>query len=123
MITNGEKWHYLAVKSLPALFRGITSIDNGDFISLNCCHSYSTQKRLKKHEKVCNNRDYCHVEMPKEHEKILIYSHGEKPLKAPFTIELDTEAILKKYILDKIVLKNLLQKKKLIISQQFAHFL
>ena len=61
--------------------------------------------------------------MPKEHEKILIYSHGEKPLKAPFTIELDTEAILKKYILDKIVLKNLLQKKKLIISQQFAHFL
>ena len=24
MITDGEKWHYLAVKSLSALFRGIT---------------------------------------------------------------------------------------------------
>ena len=26
MITDGEKWHYLAVKSLPALFKGITPI-------------------------------------------------------------------------------------------------
>ena len=26
MITDGEKWHYLAVKSLSALFRGITVI-------------------------------------------------------------------------------------------------
>ena len=24
MITDGEKWHYLAVKSLSALFKGIT---------------------------------------------------------------------------------------------------
>ena len=32
MITDGEKWHYLAVKSLYALFRGITS--NNKFFSL-----------------------------------------------------------------------------------------
>ena len=31
MITDGEKWHYLAVKSLSALFRGITDNSNGDF--------------------------------------------------------------------------------------------
>ena len=31
MITDGEKWYYLAVKSLPALFRGITGNNNGDF--------------------------------------------------------------------------------------------
>ena len=28
MITDGEKWHCLAVKSLPALFRGIKSNHN-----------------------------------------------------------------------------------------------
>ena len=28
MITDGEKWHYLAIKSLSALFRGITSNNN-----------------------------------------------------------------------------------------------
>ena len=36
MISNGEKWHYLAVKILAPLLRGITSINNGDFYCLNC---------------------------------------------------------------------------------------
>ena len=31
MITDGEKCHYLAVKSLPALLRGIASHRNEDF--------------------------------------------------------------------------------------------
>ena len=30
--TDGKKWHSLAVKKLSALFRGITSSNNGDFI-------------------------------------------------------------------------------------------
>ena len=42
MITHGEKWHYLAVKSLSALFRGITSKHEGDFYCLNCFQSYTT---------------------------------------------------------------------------------
>ena len=29
MITNGEKWHYLTVKKLPGLLRGITSTHHG----------------------------------------------------------------------------------------------
>ena len=116
MITNGGKWHYLAIRSLSALFRGIASNHNGNFYCLNCCHSYSTQRRLQIHEEVCNNHDYCHVELPKEYNKILKYSHEEKSLKAPFIIEFDTEAILKKYILAKIIRKNFLQKKKLSMS-------
>ena len=31
MITDGKKWHYLAVKSLTALLKGITSKHKGDF--------------------------------------------------------------------------------------------
>ena len=38
MITDGKKWHYLAVKSLPTLRRGITSKNNGDFYYLICFH-------------------------------------------------------------------------------------
>ena len=34
MIIDGEKWHYLPLKSLPALFRGITGNNNGDFYYL-----------------------------------------------------------------------------------------
>ena len=67
MITNGKKWHYLALRSLQALFRGISSNHNGGFYCLSCCHSCRTENRLKKQEKVFNNHDYCYVEMPKEH--------------------------------------------------------
>ena len=51
MITDGEKWHYLAVKSLSALFRGITGNNNGEFCYLNCFQSYTTESKFKKHKK------------------------------------------------------------------------
>ena len=47
MIPNGEKWHYLAVKKLSALLRGITSKTNGgDFYCLNCFHPIRTKSKL-----------------------------------------------------------------------------
>ena len=45
MITDCKKRHYLAVKRLSALLRGITSNHNGDFYCLNCFLSYSTEKK------------------------------------------------------------------------------
>ena len=51
MITDGEKWHYLAVKRLSAPFRGITSKHDGDFYFLNCFQTYTTENKLKKHKK------------------------------------------------------------------------
>ena len=45
MIPNEEKeeWHYLAVKKLFTLLRGITPIHHGDFYCLNCLHSFRTE--------------------------------------------------------------------------------
>ena len=51
MITDGEKWHYLAVKRLSTLFREITANNHGDFYCLNCFQSYTTGNKLKKHKK------------------------------------------------------------------------
>ena len=49
MITDdNNRWHYLAVKSFPALIGGTTSNHHGDFYGLNCFHSYSTLNKLKK---------------------------------------------------------------------------
>ena len=70
MITDGNKWHHLA-----ALFRGITSNDNGDFYCLNCFCSYRTENKFKKHKKVCKNHNYCYVGMPEEDNEILKYNH------------------------------------------------
>ena len=47
MITDGEKWHYLAVKKLSALFRGKTGNNNGDSYCLNFFQSYTTENKLK----------------------------------------------------------------------------
>ena len=45
MIPSEEKegWHYLAVKKLSALLRGITSKNQGDFYCLNCLDSFRTE--------------------------------------------------------------------------------
>ena len=38
MISKGENWHYLVVKSLSGLLTGITSNHKEDFYCLNCFH-------------------------------------------------------------------------------------
>ena len=96
MITDGKKRHYLSLKSLSALLRGITLNRNGDFCCLNCFHLHSTKNEFRKHEKVCNDHGYCYVEMPDEDNKILKYNHQEKSMEAPFIIYTDLEFLLKK---------------------------
>ena len=51
MITDGEKWHYLVVKNLSGLLKGITSTHEKDFYCLNCFHSYRTKNKLESHKK------------------------------------------------------------------------
>ena len=51
MITDdGKRWHYLAVRSLPPLPRGMTSNYHGDLYCLSYFHSYSRHNKLKKHK-------------------------------------------------------------------------
>ena len=83
MITDGKKWHYLAVTNLSALLQGNSSNHEGDFYCSNCFNSYTT-------------KNSCHIETPKWVEKISKYNPGEKSLKAPFAIYLDLECLLKK---------------------------
>ena len=95
MITDGKKWHYLAVTNLSALLQGNSSNHEGDFYCLNCFNSYTSKNKLKEHEEICNNHNSCHIEMPKCFEIILKYNPGEKSLKAPFAIYFDLECLLK----------------------------
>ena len=96
MITDGEKWHYLTVKNLSGLLRGITSNHAGDFYCLNCFCGYSTKNKFEAHKKICENHDYCHVEMPTKGNNIIKYNHGEKSRKLPFVIYADLECLLEK---------------------------
>ena len=96
MIIDGEKWHYLTVKSLPGLLRRITSTHKEDFCCLNCFHSYRTRNKLESHKKIRENHDYCNVEMPTKINNIIKYNQGEKSIKLPFVIYADLECLLEK---------------------------
>ena len=96
MISNGENWHYLIVKNLSRLLRGITSNHDGDFYCLNCFHSYRTKNKLDAHKKICENHEYCHIEMPTKDKNIIKYNQGEKSLKLPFIIYAYLECLLEK---------------------------
>ena len=78
------------------LLRGITSNHNGDLYCLNCFHSYTTENKVRKHERICNDHDFCHPKMPTEDNKILKYIPREKSLKVPFIIYADLECLLQK---------------------------
>ena len=61
MIGDSEQWYYLAVKNLSRLLRGISSNHVGNHYCLGYFHSYSTAKKLKKYERLCNNRKSCEI--------------------------------------------------------------
>ena len=97
MITDGtSNWHYLAVKSISGLLRGITSNHNGDFYCLNCFLAYTTKNKLRKHERIRDDHDFCYVNMPDDDNNIL------EILIRKFVIHVE-----KIFILMKIIKKNL----------------
>ena len=53
-------------KKLFALLHKKTSKHKGDFYCLNCLNFFRTEKKLKSHEKVCKNKDFCEIVLPSE---------------------------------------------------------
>ena len=97
MITDRtDNWHYIAVKGIPGLLRGITSNHNGDFYCLNCFLAYTTKNKLRKHERIRDDHDFCYVNMPDDDNNIL------ESLIRKFVIHVE-----KIFILMKIIKKNL----------------
>ena len=94
MIGDGGKWHYLTVRSLSALLKGITSKHKDDSYYLNCFHAYPSKKLIEKHKK-CEDKDYCYIEMPKKGES-LKYQPGVKSMTAPYIEVADIESLLRK---------------------------
>ena len=76
MIPSEEKGgcYYLALKKLSALLHGVTSKHKGDFYCLNCFHSFKKENKLKSHEKVFNNKDFCGIVMTSEKDNTLEFN-------------------------------------------------
>ena len=61
MITGDQKWHYLAVRNMPKLLHRIRLKHNDGRYCINCLHSFRAENKLKSHQGVCEDHDYCHV--------------------------------------------------------------
>ena len=72
MILNEEKegLHYLAAKKLSASEHRIASKHKGDSHCLNCLHYYRKENKLKSHDKVYKNKDFCGNVIPSEKDNI-----------------------------------------------------
>ena len=58
--------------------------------------SFRTDNKLKNHERLYNNHDYCHIKMPAEENNTFKYKHREKSLRLPWVIYADFECLLVK---------------------------
>ena len=84
------------------MLRGLTSKHRGDFYCLNCLHSFRTEKwkskfsnsKIKSHEKVCNNKDFCGIVMSSEKDNILEFNQYMKSDKLPSIIYADIEYLI-----------------------------
>ena len=90
MILNRKGWHYIAVKKLPPLLRGITSKHYSDFYCQNCLHSFATENKRESRKKIFKNKDFCNV-MPSEE-----FNQHQKSYKRPFLIYADLERLIEK---------------------------
>ena len=79
-------------KKLSTLLTGITSKHHGDFYCLNCLHSFRTENKLKSHEKICKNKDFCGIVMPLEKNYILEFNQYIKSDKMPYIVYAEIES-------------------------------
>ena len=58
-------------KNISAILRGVTSKHIGYFYCLNCLHSFGTKNKIKSHEEICENEDFCDVTIPCQENRLL----------------------------------------------------
>ena len=97
MIPNGKLsygWHYLTVKQLLTLLKGITFKQQGELFCFNCFCSFATKNKLESPKKICENNFFFHVVIPSEDTKLLEFNKYQKYEKATFTIYVDLECFI-----------------------------
>ena len=93
LVCDGDKWHYMAVKSLSRLLKSSNSKHKAkQHFCMNCLQGSSQENTRDDHYVYCSNNKMVRVEMPKD--PIFKFSNGQGQLKAPFMIYANFEYIL-----------------------------
>ena len=94
ILEEGEKKHYVTIKSLERLLSKMNSKHNPtQHFCDNCLNGFKTEESGDKHQEYCVSNESVNIEMP-EKDPIVTYSNGQHQFKIPFIMYADFESIL-----------------------------
>ena len=94
LITEGNKKHYVAIKSLSRLLSNQNNKQNGSqYVCTNCLNGFESETIRDEHYEYCKFKESVRVEMPIKN-PIVKYTDGQYQFKVPFVIYADFESIL-----------------------------
>ena len=109
-ISNGKRWHFLALKSetdnnrflkptksFSRLMRDISSSVHENHYCFGCFHSFRCEATLEKHTRLCKDNDSCKIKLPNEYDNIKKHDMGSKSLKMNYIVYVDLECLLVNY--------------------------
>ena len=94
LITESNRKHYVAIKSLSRLLPNQKTKHNGkEYFCMNCLQGFKEEKSRNEHVGYCKDNVSVRIEMP--HRKPIVeYSDGQFQFKVPFIMYADFESIL-----------------------------
>ena len=94
LITEGNKKHYIAIKSLSRLLSSQNSKNTGiKHFCTNFLHGFTSEISRNEHYTYCSSKDSFRVEMPTKNPTVK-YTDGQYQFNIPFAIYADFESIL-----------------------------
>ena len=94
LITDHNKKHYVAIKSLKRLLsRQNSKHKESQHFCINCLQGFAEQKSRDEHYAYCRSNEAVRIEMPNK-KPIVEYSDGQYQFKGPFMMYADFESIL-----------------------------
>ena len=94
LITDGNRKHYLAIKSLARLLSSQNSKHKeSQHFCTSCLQGFPTKKSRNKRHSYCRHNEAVRIEMPVKNSTVE-YSDGQYQFKVPFMMYADFESIL-----------------------------
>ena len=94
LITESNRKHYVAIKSLSRLLQSQNTKHKGkEYFCMNCLQGFWEEHSRNEHVGYCKDNESVRIEMP--HRKPIVeYSDGQFQFKVPFIMYADFESIL-----------------------------
>ena len=94
LITEGNRKHYVAIKSFSKLLcSSNTKDEKKPHFCTNCLQGFTEELSRDEHVRYCKNNEGDRIEMP-HHCPIVEHSNGQYQYKSPFIMYADFESIL-----------------------------